>query len=87
MLRFRLLWAVFTVTPIAVLALPAVLTYTFLAGERGTAQVSECRRVSSGSIVQLNCTGTWRTEGGETGSGKIYGLGSGDAGETVRVRI
>ncbi len=86
-MRFRLLWAVFTVIPIVVLSLPAVLTYTFLAGERGTAQVSECRRVSSGRIVQLNCTGTWRTDGGDTGSGKVYGLSREDVGRTVEVRI
>lgn len=66
---------------------PALLTYTFLAGERATAQVSECHRVSSGSVSQLQCTGTWRTAGGDVGSGGLNGLRRGDAGRSVEVRV
>lgn len=64
---------------------PAVLTYTFMAGERATAQVAECHRGSGRS--PLMCTGTWRTAGGDAGSGEIYGLSRSDAGRTVEVRV
>lgn len=66
---------------------PVVLTYTFTLGERATAQVAECHYVSKGKSRDLVCTGTWRTDGGRTGSGEIYGLLPGDAGRRVSVRI
>jgi hypothetical protein len=87
-MRFRLLWAVVVpIVPIAALFWPVVLTYTFVAGERATAQVSECHRLSSGRISELKCTGTWRADGGDIGSGEIYGLGRRDVGGAVEVRI
>jgi hypothetical protein len=66
---------------------PAMLTYTFLAGEPATAQVAECHHEGSGRARKLVCTGTWRTAGGDVGAGEIYGLDEEDAGHRVAVRI
>lgn len=86
MLRLRL---ILTASPIALLTALgwlAVLTFTLVAGERGTAQVAECHKGGSRG-AKLVCTGTWHTAGGDTGSGEIYGLSRRDAGRTVEVRI
>ncbi|MBT3149376.1 hypothetical protein HTV45_00355 [Streptomyces sp. CHD11] len=64
---------------------PTVLAYTFLAGERATAQVAECHH--GGGRSPLKCSGTWRTADGDTGSGGIYGLRRSDAGHAVEVRV
>ncbi|RSN67407.1 hypothetical protein [Actinomadura sp. WAC 06369] len=66
---------------------PAVLAYTLHFGERGTATVAECTSFK-GRNSATTCRGTWRTEGGRTGRGEIYGLGPRTpAGRTVPVRI
>jgi hypothetical protein len=85
-LRFRLILSVSSIVSLAVLAWLAVLTFTLVAGEPGTAHVAECHKAGSRG-AELVCTGTWRTAGGGTGSGKIYGLSRRDAGRTVEVRI
>lgn len=84
-MKFWLLRAAIPLAMIGGLFWPTVLTYTFLAGERATAQVTECHRGASRS--PLRCTGTWRTASGDTGSGEIYGLSRSDAGHTVEVRV
>ncbi|WP_415950559.1 hypothetical protein [Streptomyces sp. KLOTTS4A1] len=82
---FRLFRIAIPLAAVACLLWPALLSYTFVAGERATAQVAECHR--GGSRSPLKCSGTWRTEGGERGSGAIYGLGRDDAGRSVEVRV
>ncbi|MFF9301237.1 hypothetical protein [Streptomyces sp. NPDC014764] len=81
----RFFRAVIPLAMIGGLFWPAVLTYTFMAGERATAQVAECHRGAGRS--PLKCTGTWRTAGGDTDSGEIYGLSRSDEGRTVEVRV
>lgn len=73
----------------AMLFWPAVLTYTFVYGEKATASVEQCSRepAFSGRVSQLTCTGTWRTGSGGSGAGEIYGLDGEDAGSDVPVRI
>ncbi|XRQ11471.1 hypothetical protein ACN3XK_11470 [Actinomadura welshii] len=74
----------------AMLFLPAVFTYTFAFGEKATATVQQCsrERVPQGTGGRsLTCTGTWRTESGDSGAGEIYGLDEDDAGTEVAVRI
>ncbi|WP_026402247.1 hypothetical protein [Actinomadura rifamycini] len=64
---------------------PAILAYTFAAGEKGTATVAECEAVRRGPDV---CRGTWRTGGGRTGEGEIYNLDARvEGGRTLPVRI
>ena len=65
---------------------PVVLTYTFVAGEKGTAHVAECHKKRQGRST-LVCTGTWRTESGKNGSGEIYGLDRDQVGDSVPIRI
>ncbi|MFD0901322.1 hypothetical protein [Actinomadura sediminis] len=88
MLRARAV--AFTILGTCVAALlfwPVVITYTLAAGEKATASVTRCVKTTNGKRHNLSCTGTWRTEGGETGSGEIYGLDKDDAGTDVPVRV
>ncbi|GGV14428.1 hypothetical protein GCM10010182_38810 [Actinomadura cremea] len=69
---------------------PAILAYTFAAGEKATAGVESCSLGGSthGRRGSGSCHGTWRTEGGGTGRGEIYNLDVREApGDTVQVRI
>ncbi|WGP14342.1 hypothetical protein [Streptomyces sp. SH5] len=84
-MRFRLFRAAIPLVALGALFWPTMLTYTFLAGERATAQVAECHQ--GGSRSPLRCSGTWRTADGDSGSGGVYGLGSSAAGRTVAVRV
>lgn len=89
-LRVRLVALTLTAaTAAAMLFWPAVLTYTFVYGEKATASVERCERKASNGKwgSRLTCVGTWRTEGGGTGAGEIYGLGEEDAGTVVAARI
>ena len=63
--------------------LPITLGYTFLAGEKATAQVTSCHR----SGRKLSCEGHWRGADGTRGSGHISGVDTGDVGHSVEVRI
>ncbi|RSN67404.1 hypothetical protein [Actinomadura sp. WAC 06369] len=64
---------------------PAVLAYTFAAGENATATVVRC---DLNNRAPDECHGTWRTEDGETGRGEIYNLDADTAeGRTFPVRI
>ncbi|TDE33010.1 hypothetical protein [Actinomadura sp. 6K520] len=71
----------------ALLFWPVVMTYTFVAGEKATASVTNCETIRNNKSTDTTCTGTWRTEGGDTGSGEIYGLDEDQEGDTVPVRI
>ena len=90
MLRVRLVaLTLLTGTAAAMLFWPVVMTYTLVYGEKATASVEHCERgaPTAKGGRQLTCTGTWRTEGGGSGEGEIYGLGDEDAGKDVAVRI
>lgn len=67
---------------------PAVLGYTFVAGEKATAQVTNCRetRDPKGS-TGLDCSGRWHDAEGGGGSGHVSGVGRADFGRDVEVRI
>lgn len=84
-LRVRLVALGFLALVIVALALPPlVFGYTFLAGDRATAQVTGChRRPKSG----LDCSGHWQDTRGRRGSGHISGVGGSDVGHSVAVRI
>ncbi|TDB96460.1 hypothetical protein [Actinomadura sp. 7K534] len=90
MLRVRLVaLTLLTGAVAAMLFWPVVMTYTLVYGEKATASVEHCERESPRAKGgrRLTCTGTWRTEGGGSGEGEIYGLGDEDAGTDVAVRI
>jgi hypothetical protein len=62
--------------------MPVVLGYTFLAGDKATAQVTTCRHAK-----RVSCHGNWQDARGRRGSGHISGVGRDDVGRSVEVRI
>jgi hypothetical protein len=82
-LRVRLVAIGFLVLLVGgLLLLPAVLTYTFVAGDTATARVTACRQTK-----RLSCSGRWQDADGRTRSGHISGVDRDDVGRSVEVRI
>lgn len=84
MLRVRLTAIGFLVAMVVgFLFMPAVLTYTFLAGDRATAVVTHC----DVRPKKTDCSGRWIGTDGKSGSGHISAVGPDDVGHRVAVRI
>ncbi|MFI0353504.1 hypothetical protein [Actinomadura sp. 9N407] len=66
--------------------LPARLVLGFTAGDPATAQVTSCMRDSNSKVTSKACSGTWRTDDGEQGSGHISGATPDDNGREVEIR-
>ncbi|TDE33011.1 hypothetical protein [Actinomadura sp. 6K520] len=87
-LRVRLVALTLLIAAVAAMLFwPVVMTYTFVYGEKATASVTNCETIRNNKSTNTTCTGTWRAEGGDTGSGEIYGLDKDQEGDTVPVRL
>ncbi|TDB73843.1 hypothetical protein E1264_41265 [Actinomadura sp. KC216] len=68
-------------------ALPGVIVYTVMWGERAVATVEGCEeRAPLRDVEYLDCRGTWRFADGSEGSGHVSGVGRADVGREVQVR-
>ncbi|MEU5880398.1 hypothetical protein [Spirillospora sp. NPDC047279] len=65
--------------------IPGIIAFTLLFGEPATATVTEC--AGGGKGRSLDCSGTWRTGGGDGGEGHISGVSRADLDRRVDVRL
>ena len=85
--RYAVLSVVLAGSAGALLFWPAVLVYTFTAGDTGTATIRSCDVFERRRGEQVVCHGSWRTDDGETGSGQVHGLHRDVTGRSVPVRV
>ncbi|OLT14261.1 hypothetical protein BJF79_19120 [Actinomadura sp. CNU-125] len=55
---------------------PAMMVWTYTAGEKATATITDCGRITSGGKTTTQteyCKATWSVEGGGRGEGSVYG--------------
>lgn len=82
-LRVRLVAIAFLVAfAVGLGFLPMMFVLTFVTGGTATARVTACRHGR-----HLDCSGRWQDAQGRRGEGHISGVGDGDVGRNVKVRI